>query len=259
MIRNLIQHPLTKNLDIDDPQTTDQRKKIIQDKIFLNKIYREWYKHIVKVLPDSSGKILELGSGAGFIREYLPGIILSDIIPCKGISVVLDGTRIPFSNDSLDGIVMTDVLHHIPHPRSFFSEASRCVKNSGRIVMIEPWMTFFSTMVYNYLHPEPMSKTTTEWEFPITGPLSGANIALPWIIFKRDRKHFEREFPQWKILSIELIMPFRFLLSGGFTVISLQPGFLYEFWKFFENIFKCLYPLSAMFAVIVLEKTNRSE
>ena len=42
---------------------------------------------------------------------------------------------------SLDGIVMTDVLHHIPDCTSLFHEAARVIRPGGRVVMIEPWNT----------------------------------------------------------------------------------------------------------------------
>ena len=46
----LLEHPLTKSLDLDDPKTTVLRKRIIQEKPFLRKIYKEWYEWI----PDES-------------------------------------------------------------------------------------------------------------------------------------------------------------------------------------------------------------
>jgi len=63
----------------------------------------------------------------------------------------------------------------------------------------------------------------------ISGPLSGANDALPWIIFVRDRLKFEQEFPQWQIELINPIMPFRYLVSRGVFLSNLAPGWSFGF------------------------------
>jgi hypothetical protein len=57
--------------------------------------------------------------------------------------------------------------------------------------MIEPWVSTLSRPIYTRLHHEPFNPDAKDWSFPDTGPLSGANGALPWIIFQRDRHHFE--------------------------------------------------------------------
>jgi hypothetical protein len=61
--------------------------------------------------------------------------------------------------------------------------------------MIEPWVTPWSRLVYTRMHHEPFVPAAAQWEFLTTGPLSGANGALPYILFSRDRAQFELEFP----------------------------------------------------------------
>jgi SAM-dependent methyltransferase len=154
----------------------------------------------------------------------------------------------------LKAVVFVDVLHHLPRSRDFFSGAAQCVRPGGRIVMIEPWITPWSSFIYKRFHHEPLDTETPEWGFPATGPLSGANSALPWIIFSRDRGIFERDYPQWKIRSIEAGMPFRYLLSGGVSLRSFMPGWSFSFWTGIE---RSLDPWSAklgMFAGIVLDR-----
>jgi SAM-dependent methyltransferase len=186
MIRSLLAHRLTRALDIDDPRTTQLRREIIQEKSFLRQIYQEWYATIAGALPRSMGPVLELGSGAGFLKDFLPGLITSEIFYCPGVDVVLNGQDLPFAAGTLRGIVMTDVFHHLPHPRRFFTEAARCVRPGGVVAMIEPWVTPWSRLIYTRLHHEPFNPEANEWEFPTSGPLSGANGALPYILFDRD-------------------------------------------------------------------------
>jgi SAM-dependent methyltransferase len=166
--------------------------------------------------------------------------------------MVLDGQSLPFCDASLRAIVMTDVLHHIPQARLFFSEAARCVRPGGAVVVVEPWVTPWSRWVYTRFHHEPFNPQSRDWEFPLRGPLSGANGAMPWIIFHRDRTQFEKEFPQWQIRSIRPCMPLRYLLSGGVSLRSLMPGFTFGFWRGLEWILDPWRDSLAMFAQITL-------
>ena len=100
-LRNWLAHPLTRGISIDDPRTTSIRCRIIQEKHFLHRIYEEWYIAITEALPPGTQPVLELGSGAGFLRDYIPGLITSEVFSCPGICVVLDGQQLPFPSDTL--------------------------------------------------------------------------------------------------------------------------------------------------------------
>lgn len=249
-------HPLTRGLDIDDPSTTQARRQIIQRKGFLRQTYQEWYAAIAAALPAGREPVLELGSGAGFLERFVPGLITSDIVHCPHIGIVLDGQQLPFSDSTLRAIVMTNVLHHMPRPRRFFAEAARCVQLGGVVVMIEPWVTPWSRLVYTNLHHEPFDTEAPDWSFSSAGPLSGANGALAWMIIERDRSQFEQEFPEWQIQTIEPCMPFCYLLSGGVSLRSLTPGFAFSCWRRMENSLQRWMKTWAMFALIVLVLTG---
>lgn len=179
MLRKLLAHPATRGLDVDDPRLTGLRREIITGKGFLHRIYQEWYQDIADALPVGDGSVLEIGSGAGFLRDVIPGLIRSEIFSCPEIDLVLNALDLPLAGRSLRAIVMTDVLHHLPEPGRFFSEAGRAVRSGGRIIMVEPWVSSWSRWVYQHLHSEPFLPEAREWSFPSSGPLSGANGALP--------------------------------------------------------------------------------
>lgn len=249
-------HPLSRGLDIDSPGTTDIRREIIRQKPFLRKIYAEWYQQILDVVPKGSGRILEVGTGAGFLSEYVPDLITSEIFPLSHVNLALDCCQLPFSSNALRAIVMTDVFHHIARPRLFLSEAARCVRPGGAMVMIEPWNSAWSRWVYTHLHHEPFRPSAEQWEFPSSGPLSGANGALPWIVFHRDRLRFTGEYPQWRLVSVRLLMPFRYLLSGGVSYRALMPGWTFPLWRALEQSLMPWARHWAMFARIVMERTD---
>jgi len=252
MLRAWLAHPLTGGLDINDPRTTALRRQIIQSKAFLRQIYDVWYRLLAGALPPGREPVIELGAGAGFLRDYVPDLITSDLFPCPGLDAVLDGTALPFPAASLRAVVMTDVLHHVPQPRRFLAEAARCIRPEGVVALIEPWVTPWSRVVYTSLHHEPFRPEAGAWEFPASGPLSGANSALPWIIFQRDRAQFEAEFPEWEIRSMRPFMPFRYLVSGGVALRSLMPGWTFGLWRGLEEWLEPWEDNLAMFVHIVL-------
>ena len=254
VIKKALAHPLTRGISIDDPRATDLRRRIIREKGFLCRIYQEWYSTIAASLPRDDGRVLELGSGAGFLKELVPDVITSEIFACPGIDVVLDAQQMPLPDSSLRGIVMTDVLHHLPDVRRFFTEATRTVRSGGVISVIEPWVTRWSRLIYTKLHHEPFEPDSRSWEFPTTGPLSGANGALPWIVFVRDRHQFEQEFPQWRIEKVAPFMPARYLISGGVSMRSLMPGWSFGLWRGIETALSPLSGQLAMFAHVVLRR-----
>jgi SAM-dependent methyltransferase len=258
LIRSWLAHPLTRNLDIDDPRTSELRRQIIQGKPFLRKIYEEWYSAIAAFLPLTEGTVVELGSGCGFMREVIPGLVTSDCFFCRGLDLVLDGQQLPFKDGSLCAIVMTDVFHHLPKPRKLFSESIRCLHPGGVIVMIEPWVTSWSKFIYKQFHSEPFEPDSLDWEFNSSGPLSSANGANPWIIFERDRETFCREFRELEIISIRPMMPFCYMVSGGVSLRSLMPGLTYAFWRRMEQAIHPWVNRMAMFAQIVLQRRESS-
>jgi hypothetical protein len=107
-------------------------------------------------------------------------------------------------------------------------------------------------LVYKHLHPEAFSPEAPDWSFASAGPVSGANTALPWVVFVRDRGKFESEFPEFCIEKIQPTLPFRYLVSGGVSMRSLMPGFTHSAWKAFERMLQSQVPRLGMFAFIVL-------
>jgi SAM-dependent methyltransferase len=253
-LKKLLAHPDTRDLTLDDPRTTQRRRGIIQRNRFLWRIYDEWYRLISASIPHGAGSVLELGSGAGFLAQYIPGLITSEVFLCSDIQLVLDGRRLPFSSGSLKAIAMVDVLHHVPDNRAFFTEAQRCLRSGGSVVMIEPWVSTWSRQIYTRLHHEPFDPEAPDWSFEGAGPLSGANQALPWIIFQRDRSAFESDFRELEINAVRPFMPFRYLVSGGVSMRQLMPEATFNLWRKLE-CWLCTWPhYWSMFALIHLKR-----
>jgi SAM-dependent methyltransferase len=253
-LKRWLAHPLTRDLDIDDPATTFLRRRIIAEKRGLRSVYAGWYEQLVRHIPRGDGAVLELGSGGGYLAERVSGVITSDVFVIPGLNLVADARKLPFDDEALRSVVMVDVFHHIPDARAFLAEAVRCLRPGGTVVMIEPWVTPFSTLIYRNLHHEPFERDAADWRFPATGPLSGANGALPWIVFERDAKRLANEFPSLRVKLIEPTTMVTYLLSGGVSMRGLVPDALWGSVELLDRMLRPLRRQLAMFALIVLER-----
>lgn len=239
---------------LDDPQTTLLHREIILAKPFLKRVYIDWYmifKNRLAKLPD--GKLLEIGSGGGFIKEIIPAVITSDILPLDYCDMNFSAEALPFNNNELSAIFMINVFHHIPKPYLFLREAERTLKKGGEIMMIEPANSIIGRFIYKNYHHEPFDEKG-EWEIQSSGPLSGSNQALPHIYFERDIEKFNLAFPKLKLKIINYHTPFRYILSGGVSRKALVPNFSYNFFKGIEWLLSSFARQIGLFQTIVIEK-----
>lgn len=243
------------NLHIDDPKRSEYHAELIKSKPFLKSIYKDWYnifKSFINTVPN--GKLIEIGSGGGFIKEVIPQVITSDIMPLKNCDLQFSAEEMPFMDDEVASIFMINVLHHISKPDIFLKEASRTLKKGGKLIMIEPANSNLSRYIYKKFHHEPFD-TKAGWDLKRDTPLSESNQAVPWIIFERDYQKFKNLFPELKLTSINYHTPLSYILSGGLSRKTLVPDFSYPLIKFSESILSPFSRQLAMFQTIVITKT----
>ncbi|HEY9619550.1 MAG TPA: class I SAM-dependent methyltransferase [Crinalium sp.] len=246
--------------DLDNPENIHILRHIIQRKPFLRNVYLSFYQDIltrIKTVPPD-GNIVELGSGASFMKHLAPHIITSDVLSYEGVDKTFSALEMPFQDSSISAFVMVDVFHHIKDSRLFLKEMNRCLKPGGKVVMIEPANTPWSRFIYQNFHHEPF-EPEKGWGFTDGGPLTGANMALPWIVFCRDRQQLTTEFSELQLSNIDIHTPIRYLLSGGLSVRQLLPSFLYPLVSLVELVLSPLNFMIGMFMTVELHKTCISE
>lgn len=215
--------------ELDTPEREESLRRLILRKKALKAFYDEQYRKYADVLSRSprEGMVLELGSGAGFVKEVLPEITTSDVIRYRGVDAILNAAKLPFPDQSLRAVFLSNVLHHLPDAEGVFRELSRCLMISGRVLIVDQYAGYPARWIYKYLHHEPYHPESMEWKFAAGGPLSSANGALAWMIFVRDRVRFQNAFPALQIQAVRPHSPFRYWLCGGLKSWSLLPGSLF--------------------------------
>ena len=99
-------------LDLDSPEAMQNHAQMIQSKYILNKIYQAHYQFFKDNLSSSNGDILELGSGGGFIKDFIPQATTSDMVKIQGIDAVVDATSLPYQEGSLSNILMINAVSY---------------------------------------------------------------------------------------------------------------------------------------------------
>ncbi len=203
---------------------TTQRKLIVERPL-VHDVYTSWYEkmlHDADSVPHGSGKLLEIGSGANFVKGVNPNVITSDVV--RGASdLVVDAQNLPFPNESLRAILLTHVFHHIPDVEQFLNEAIRTLVPGGVISMIDVAHTPFAKFFFSHFHPEGYDDSRIAWQLDGNEPLGGANQAMSWIVFKRGLARFRERCPQLQIEFVEFLPWLAYLLSGGLTRRNLMP------------------------------------
>ena len=167
-VNKVLGHSATRNADIDAPATSMDRRQLIREKGFLRRLYADWYDKITQSLPTNfTGPIVELGSGGGFLKEVVPNVVTSDVMMLSHVELVLNGKDLPFRENSLKGIILIDVFHHIAGVNKFLAEATRCLKPGGVVVMVEPWNSCWSRLIYQKFHHEPFDVETGTENRPV--------------------------------------------------------------------------------------------
>jgi SAM-dependent methyltransferase len=201
----------------------------IRENALLEKIYDDIYRRIVAQVPASAyPRLLELGSGGGFLRDFAPRAITSECVAVAGIDRVVDACRIGehFAEASLDAIAAFNVFHHLPDAAGFLLGASRVLRPGGRIVLVEPWFTPVGQWFYRRIHHEPSILDADDWNIVGEGRLGGANSRLPTSVFRDSDARFAREFPELTIIKREPFHKWLYLVSGGLRLNTRIPRFL---------------------------------
>ncbi len=240
--------------DLDSIETAMIHRKVILSKKFLKDLYTDFYNDLNVKIPQAHRKcMVEIGSGAGFIKSIIPEVITSDVFSAEWIDQVFTAEAMPFKDGSVDVFILFDVFHHLPQPAKSLREMIRCLRSKGKIIMIEPANTPWLRFIAKNFHHETFDMNA-DWRLEGSGRLSASNIALPWIVFVRDQLIFQRDFPELSISRISLHSPFRYLISGGLTYKSFLPDWTYKVIRWVEMLVAPLNRYLAFFQTIELEK-----
>ncbi|MFH1380028.1 MAG: glycosyltransferase [bacterium] len=128
-------------------KSADYDSRAHDSKIWLQRYWqRSRYKIIQHMLRDITGSVADIGCGSSKIIQHNSMLCGLDIKLNKLRYVrrlnpkVLQGDifHLPFKNNSLDGLVCSEVIEHIPQDKRIFEEFNRVLKTGGILVIGTP-------------------------------------------------------------------------------------------------------------------------
>lgn len=100
----------------------------------------------------AGARVADLGCGSGVFTELLrrrgysavgvdisPKLVAVGRTKYPGLELLEgDAENLPFESGSLDGVLLSGLVHHFPDPRRLAAEVSRVLKPGGRFVAFDP-------------------------------------------------------------------------------------------------------------------------
>ncbi|NUP95272.1 MAG: class I SAM-dependent methyltransferase [Planctomycetaceae bacterium] len=144
----------------------------------------DWHAEMLRLLPERSERVLDLGCGTGFFLAELealrPGAVGLDIshamlrvseqyVPGARL-VTADAERLPFIDRSFDAIFCKGSLHHTRDHVRFLSNCARALRPEGVLIMSEPcndnflirWARAAMYRISPHFHPDDRGFTKDE-------------------------------------------------------------------------------------------------
>ncbi len=212
---------------IDSAESVKAHQQTLQSNPVLQKVYDKWYSELKPAVHETkhlSLPMVELGCGASYIEKFFPSVIKSDVVEHINTQQVIDCEKLPFKNESVRALFLLGVFHHIKNPVIFLKEADRCLARGGRLVLLEPTNSPLNKLIINKVGKYEFHDDTVKgWEGSASGRLSNANTALASIVFIRDRKRFETEFPNFKFKRLRFHTMLAYFISGGMAFKPFIP------------------------------------
>lgn len=177
---------------------------------------------------DSTGPVMEVGCGAGVLLQHLASwhqikvgldvnfqalTFLTGRFNEMGASgsfspVDADGLILPFKNNSIGGLLISEVIEHLVAPQVLMKEAGRVLQPGGWCYLTTP----------NYKSPWPYMEKLLDW-LRLTPPIAGAQHVTQF-----DFPSLQNLAADWEILKITSFYrtsPFIAILSESQAIRSL--------------------------------------
>jgi SAM-dependent methyltransferase len=161
-------------------------KKLLswQEIAALNQAERDaWVKQCLSIFVKSDDTVLDVGCGTSPYRSILNhtnyiahdfggyiGQKLGGTTEYAEIDIRSDITYIPLASDSVDVIICTEVLEHVPEPINAMKEISRLLKSDGIAIITTPFTSGRHQLPFHYY-----SGFSPEW-FQYAAALAHLNV-----------------------------------------------------------------------------------
>lgn len=252
MFRKILAAPEIAEVNVESLTRLKSHKAVLDRKVMLREVFREIHQVFIdldrRYFLDTGGSRIELGAGVAPIRDTDPNVLATDVVSSPELDRVLDAQAMDLPANSVHAFYGQNCFHHFPEPARFFDEVMRVVKPGGGFILVEPYHGPIASFLFKRMfRTEGFDKDMPGWNVPMEGPMNGANQALSYIVFDRDRKLFTDTYPLLEIVYQSPLSNYlRYLISGGLNFRQLAPDLLIPALKGIERL---LHPLQRQLAL----------
>lgn len=125
------------------------------------------WRDLKLVLPSAHGDVLDVGAGAQPYRPLLPSGARYRAIDVAAAGEAFgydlpdtdyfEGDRWPAEDQSIDVVLATETLEHVPEPAVFLAEARRVLRPGGRVILTVPFSARWHYIPHDYWRYTPSS------------------------------------------------------------------------------------------------------
>jgi SAM-dependent methyltransferase len=254
-----LKDPRLETVDFDSDELLIIQKKILREKRMMRAVFEYFYR-CCRRLDDKyfsgEGLRIEIGAGASFFNELFPDVLITDIKKAEHLDRVIDAQRMDLPEGSVRAVYGINCFHHLPEPELFFQELERVLVPGGGCILIDPYYGPFAGLLLTRLFKtESFDKSQAGWNTESRGVMVGANQALSYIVFIRDRETFQQKFPGLEIVAAHPLNNYlQYLFSGGLNFRQLLPDAMLPVVKVIEFLLTPFSRILALHHIIVLRK-----
>jgi SAM-dependent methyltransferase len=234
-----------------------RNKEAWERKPLLRVVYGQFYARIRENLAPVPGLIVELGSGIGAAKAFIPQCITTDIFSNPWIDRRENAYSLSFRTGSVSNLFLLDVFHHLQFPGTALAEFWRVLADGGRLILLEPGMGVLGKFIYGLFHHEPLGlRRPISWSAP--AGFDPENAVYYAAQGNATRVFLHQEFPDelapWRTIRVYKLPDFAYVASGGFSKPQLYPEAILPLIRKIEKVFARWPRFSTTRLLIVVEK-----
>ena len=219
----------------------------------LKKSYETIYKIIKKNIKKNHNN-LEIGSGFGYLKNYIKKLTTSDYPRNKFVDLEINAYAID-NKIKYDNIILIDVLHHFEHPKRALSQLSKILNKDGKLIIADVHLGILPKIIFKLFHHEPvnMKNQISLIEKKINKPDYFANQSYYQRIILNNEHEIRSKL--YDLIKVYQWSDFRYICTGGFSNKQHLPDILLSFIHTIDkNIFDYFPNIFSVRGVAVLKK-----
>lgn len=227
-----------------------KRLKQIFSRLRYLPIHPQWliyYKEtgdLIQTCKKLRGLVLDIGCADQKVRRFLPAdcayIGLDYYQTAAGWygtrpQIFGDAQHLPILANSIDSVLLLDVLEHLPKPQDCIHEIRRVLKPGGKLILQVPFvypihdapLDFQRWTIYGLRELAKKSRFVVNEETPLGNPLESAALLANIAITKTIFNWINRKNPlALSLILLPLVVVFINALAWALTKITAQDAFM---------------------------------